>query len=445
MNNDLQKARELIERHALGKRVAVATSGGEDSMALLCLMLGYAREGKLKLVCINVEHGIREASRADSDFVRAFCEREGIEFVGKTVDIPALCKQSKRGVECEAHFVRSAFYREVLESGKADLVATAHHARDNAETVLLHIFRGCGIKGLCGMETLTESGLFRPLLTTSKEEICAYVQENNIAYVTDETNADTAYDRNFIRHEILPKVRERFPAAERSIGRLSTIAGEYAASARDEINEDAFVQTDDAVLLDESYLTAAYIIEALARLGKDRDVYISAVEAVAKLKACRSCARVDLGGGVVAAREYGAVAFYYRTESVAEAEKPFVLPEQKESFSAGGKTYFIAKTEGEKPTFGRGKLYFDGDKLPAGCVIRARREGDRFTPFGGGSRKLKEYLIDKKIPARLRGNLRCICLGAEVYALLGVEISDKIKVDAESKNVYMLTCAEDGV
>ncbi len=501
----LSNAKQLIEKYALGKRVAAAVSGGEDSMALLSLLLEYARADKLKLVALNVDHCIRPCSAADSAFVEKFCAGNGVELIKKVADIPALCRESGRGTESEAHFARKEFFESVLSEGKADMVATAHHARDNAETVLMHLFRGTGLKGLGGMKTLS-GGIFRPFLSTEKQEIQNYVKAKNVPFVVDETNADTSYCRNYIRHEILPRIEQRFPCAERAICRAAGFAAEADEIITRGMEQSAITANPDgSVSLGENYLSAPYIFSALALLGKNADIYYTAVDSVQRLAAQKDCARADIGGGITAAREYGKVTFYYKSEESEIAQTPFVLPDMSASFRVGNTEITVEKvphagdcraaaplamTRGAnrhcERVYERGNplrlahchcepsvlpchceersdeaipavlsrhceersdeaipfmrtLYFDSDKLPDNCVWRNRRAGDVFTPFGGGRRKLKEYLIDEKIPLRLRNGLALLCSGGEVMAIAGVQVSDKLKVTAESKSVYRIS------
>ena len=454
----LSNAKQLIEKYALGKRVAAAVSGGEDSMALLSLLLEYARADELKLVALNVDHCIRPCSAADSAFVEKFCADNGVELIKKVADIPALCRESGRGTESEAHFARKEFFESVLSEGKADMVATAHHARDNAETVLMHLFRGTGLKGLGGMKTLS-GGIFRPFLSTEKQEIQNYVKAKNIPFVVDETNADTSYCRNYIRHEILPRIEQRFPCAERAICRAAGFAAEADEIITRGMEQSAITANPDgSVSLGENYLSAPYIFSALALLGKNADIYYTAVDSVQRLAAQKDCARADIGGGITAAREYGKVTFYYKSEESEIAQTPFVLPDMSAEFAVGNFCIALEKIPRVLPRHcepsvlpchceersdeaipSMRTLYFDSDKLPDNCVWRNRRAGDVFTPFGGGRRKLKEYLIDEKIPLRLRNGLALLCSGGEVMAIAGVQVSDKLKVTAESKSVYRIS------
>ena len=287
-------------------------------------------------------------------------------------------------------------------------------------------------------------GLYRPFLTTEKEEISAFVAEHKIPFVTDETNACTDYDRNYIRHEILPVIYARFAGAERAICRAAQFAGQAYEQIIAGIDERAFAQKGRAVLLSEQYLTAPYIFAALRKLGQTENVYAAAIERVLTLQNGKPCARASLGGGVIAAREYGAVAFY-RAEDYGEEtdEIPFVLPENGGALQVrAGVTVERALTPRFPPE--KGALYLDADKLPDGCVWRARKAGDRFTPYGGGAKKLKEYFIDRKVPLRERNGVPLLCSGNEALVIAGYEISERVKVDETSKNILCVRiCAEE--
>ena len=434
-----ENARELIEKYAIGKTVAAAVSGGSDSMALLTLLYEYHVDKKLTLKCVNVDHRIRENSAKDSEFVREYCKTLGVEFIGERIDVPARMEESGRGVESEAHFARKEFFERIISSGAADMVVTAHHRRDNAETVLLHLFRGSGVKGLSGMKSFSR-GIFRPFLYTAKEEIDAFIADKKIPFVVDETNLASDYDRNYIRHEILPVILERFPWAERSIERTAMLSAEADNYIRESLDEAAFSLSDGAVTLNENFLTPPYIFEALRRAGKESDVYYPAVDAVMRLKSAGPCARIDIGGGYVAAREYGVVALFRQKDGGHECEYNIDLGSDDICIPINNIYAHIRKSSREE--FEKNKTlphvkFFDADKLKGKkIVLRARRDGDRFTPFGGGSRKLKEFFIDKKIPLRLRDGLMLLCEGGEVYAVVGLEISDKIKVTDNSARIY---------
>lgn len=187
------------------KKIGVAVSGGVDSMVLLTLLCDYALQNKdLTISVINIEHGIRgDDSVRDSNFVADFCNKKVLKLYFKAVNAPQIAKNEKMTLEEAARYARYEFFSQLLESRELDLVATAHHLGDQTETLLMRIARGVGIKGLVGIKAST-GGYIRPLLSLSKEEILQFADERGVSYVTDKTNYDTRYTRNFFRNEIIP-------------------------------------------------------------------------------------------------------------------------------------------------------------------------------------------------------------------------------------------------
>ena len=189
------------------KHLLCAVSGGADSMCLLHLL----KSSGIKVTAAHFEHGIRgEESVRDMDFVKAYCEANSIPFVCARGDVPAYAKAKGMSIEEAARALRYAFLEEQCSLLGCDYIATAHNADDNAETVLMNLIRGSGAKGLSGIPR-SRGKLIRPLLDVSRSEIEAYIRKNNIPFVEDSTNLSQDYTRNFIRHRILPLVREINP------------------------------------------------------------------------------------------------------------------------------------------------------------------------------------------------------------------------------------------
>ena len=209
--------------------IAIAVSGGSDSMALLHYAFNNANRLGFNALCLNVEHGIRgECSILDSNFVKDFCKQRGIPLISYNVDSIKHSKENHLSIEESARQLRYQCFFDALSSNKCDLVATAHHLKDNAESVLINLFRGTALKGLKGT-TEYENKIIRPMLNVSKEEIENYIKENDVPYITDETNFCTDLTRNNLRINVLPKIKEIFPEYEKSVMRLSNIVREEDA------------------------------------------------------------------------------------------------------------------------------------------------------------------------------------------------------------------------
>lgn len=225
----LDRVAQFIARHSMlepGQRVGVAVSGGADSVFLLHALRELGRHldllRDLRLSVIHIEHGIRgAASLADAEFVGSLARDLGLPFHIRQADVPAM----DGNLEQAARNIRQAFYSDLIASGAVERVATGHTRTDQAETVLYRILRGSGLAGLSGILPVTREGLIRPLLEIDRAEIEAWLRQHEIAWKEDETNRDRTYARNWLRHEILPLLRDGFnPQLDQALGQLATLA-----------------------------------------------------------------------------------------------------------------------------------------------------------------------------------------------------------------------------
>lgn len=431
------------------KKVVVALSGGADSVALFALFCKNMQKYGISLSALNVEHGIRgEESVKDSAFVKDLCARAGVPLSMYSADIPALAKEWGVGLEEAARRYRFSLYRKAIEEGGADFVATAHHASDNAESVLFNLFRGSALTGACGIRPFVpvcgEKGIVRPLLGVTKEEIVAFLTERGLVWREDSTNADTAYTRNYIRKNLLGAAKNIFPECEKSMASFSRLAREDDAFLYS--LTDAYVsEGEEFVILPEAprpvFLRCC--MRAFRYFGAEKDHTLAAAEEIAALCGKESGTRADLPFGLAAVSDYGRIVvyrpvpstayFYPFGEGVFDCGK-YLLRVARGVSAAEGRALGRSETDGDvqksasrEDAGALSVLYVDGKKIPAGAVIRRREEGDRFRKFGGGEKKLKEFFIDRKIPARERDFYPLVAFGKEIYAVCGAEISEKAR------------------
>ena len=438
----MESAEKIIKKYCDCLRVGVAVSGGADSMCLLRVFCGILP--KTDIVALNVEHGIRgDRSVADSEFVRAECEKLGVKFIGIRADVPSLSKASGRSEETEARLVRKKFFADVLSRGEVDIIATAHHADDNVESVLMHLFRGCGTAGLIGMTEYSDR-IVRPFIHTTRKEIEAYAEANNVPFVTDETNSDDGYTRNFLRLRVIPLINEKYNLVS-AVETVSECAEADEDFIRSQIDGSLIAIRGGEAKIDlkafslPPALSRRYVIDAAKAIGRTADLTFTHIEAVEKLARGENGKHIELGGGLNAAREYDGVTLYYGEKKEADES------EEEIPFSMGltpflGGYVSVVATE-DKPSCGR--LIADADKIPDGAVIRTRKEGDRFRPFGSGEKKLKEYFIDRKIPLRNRDKIPLLCYNDKVLAVFGDRISDDLRITADTRNKIELIFTED--
>ncbi|MCH5162780.1 MAG: tRNA lysidine(34) synthetase TilS [Clostridiales bacterium] len=414
-----------------GKRLAVGLSGGRDSVCLLHAAISCGVVDKANITAIHVHHGLRETADRDMEFCKTLCDRLGVKIVCVAADVKKIARDNGLGIEQAARNVRYGIFYDMIKSGEVDCILTAHHALDNAESVLMHLFRGAGLDGLRGMDS---NAIVRPFLDVYPDELDDYVKENGLDYVVDETNLDDDADRNFIRLNVLPLIEKRYAGAVRAINGFSKECG-AAVDVLDNLLDEAHITRQggatiipDAAL--SSPLAARYVRYALVDFTLT-DVTRAQIESVVALKDGRTGAVAELAHGVKAAREDNSVAIYIPRDKY-DGEVELVIGTNY----IDGLSVDVKRTKKSPKSIKGGVV--DGDKL-CGATLRFRRDGDLFKPFGGGTKKLKQYLIDKKIPSRLRDRLPLVCRGNEVLLIVGVEISDGVRVDENTVNTLAVS------
>ncbi len=401
-------------------KIAVGVSGGRDSMCLLHATLACDYIDKTRLLAVHVNHCLRDSADRDEKFVREFCQKHGVPFRAVRVDVKKEAAEKGLTVEQAARGLRYAVFYDMLKSG-SDVVMTAHHALDNAESVLMHLFRGAGLDGLCAMDA---KRIVRPFLDVYPDELDAYAKANGIEYVDDETNFSDAADRNFIRLKVLPLIEERYPGAVRAVNALSYECGEVRKYLDGSLDMSFIGRSRDAVTikLDALYdrLAPRYVRAALAKFSLT-DVTRADVDGVIALAKARTGARCELHNGLVAEREESVAAIFI--DGVIEkcaAEVPVTLGANY----IDGLVVDVTLDDADPKTVAGGAVDYSALK---GGVLRFRRDGDVIKPIGGGTKKLKQYFIDKKIPKRMRDRIPLICRGSEVLVVVGYTISEKVK------------------
>lgn len=422
-----------------GDKVLLAVSGGADSMCLADLFIHMARQYDLKLYVAHVEHGIRgEESLADMELVRSFCQRNGLPFYVYRTRIPELAAVKKTGVEQTAREERKRFFSVLCAEHGIDCVATAHQATDNAETVLLHLTRGASLNGIKGM-TARNGKNIRPLLCVTAREVRSYCAEYGVEYRVDKTNDDVNYSRNLIRKEVLPLLERINPNLVETIRINSEQLQEQDAvlqrAAQRVFDENAVSDNGEIrlVLPDGEFPLDRVIVLMAQALGVTHDLYSSHIKAVKELIG-KTGKRVSLSHGLCARFSYGELILFFENEETKD-ETETVLTDTGVYCAAGG--MLIVEDAGLEKE--KGVHYADKEKLfDCRLTLRTRRDGDRFKPYASGTKKLKEYLIDKKIPREDRDGLVLLADGDEILYVGGVEISDKICVDENTKNTVVL-------
>ncbi len=409
------------------KKYALAVSGGADSMAMLHAFAHHLPRPSFFVVTIN--HNIRPEGASDCQFVENYCKRLGIECYMFDIDVPTHARENKLSVETSARILRY----QIFDNLNCDYVCTAHHARDHAETVLMHIIRGSGLVGAQGIKQYN-GRYFRPLLNITKEHIEHYLQQNNVPFVVDQTNADDKYMRNYIRNKVLPILRDVCPSVEQNIARFAqnVASDQEFLDGLADVSSVKFAKDQAQIPLELlkqpqpiAYRTLKKVFEAL---GVHHDIESKHYQAICELANKAGGKQINLPFDYVAINDYTCVTLCKAQQTQVQSwEIPFAVGVTKTPI---GK---VEITQKRTPN----TLHFDIASVPKTAVFRTRRTGDYFIKFGGGKKSLKEYLIDKKIPQRERDNLILIADKSNVLAIVGVEISGKIKAKKGAQVYYI--------
>ena len=454
-----QKVAETIRKYGMlapGDSVLAAVSGGPDSVALLHVLSNLSAEFALRLEVAHVEHGIRGlASREDARFVAALADRLGLPFHLKELGLRAVRAQRGKGnLEALAREERYRFFTDTARERGLQKIATGHTLDDQAETLLMRLFRGSGRRGLGAMAPVSQRGeatLIRPLIETTRDEVEAYLAEAGLEYRIDQTNLDPALLRNWVRLELLPLLKEKIaPAIAARLARLAEITrGED--EVLDRLARDVLPRTMHAgellrgPLLAEPKALQRRIIRLWLQqtLGNLRSVGYDHVEAILHLISTgppQGRFAIPAGREVVRRYETAAIGGKGRGQLLA-----YSYP-----LAAGGKVFvaeagmIISTTVETSPALPQSpfEAVFDLRPLPESLTVRNFLPGDRFQPLGmTGHKKLKELFIEKKVPLPARRTMPLLVAGEKVLWIPGYGRSGIAAVTAATRAVLRVSAA----
>lgn len=439
VNKLLKEIKKYVKQNSA---LLVACSGGADSAALTDALWQLKNECCYKITVMHVEHGIRgQEALDDAEFVKNFCAERGLAFVCRHVKAPDYALQNGLSLEDAARRLRyKALFAYAAEAG-CDYIVTAHQADDQAETVLMQLLRGSGTSGLGGMQTASGK-LLRPFLFVRRTEIEAYCHERGLRFCNDSTNDDVRYTRNRIRKELLPYLEKSFnPRVIAALGNTAQLAradNDFAAyHAQVFYNQNVkangkLLECQAEALKTEFAAVSRRVVrmmwEKMAACGSE--LGFEHVEAVlGLLKNSSSGKMLALPGKTAAAYFYGMLYVGAQPEvkklisASAEFDEITVLIEstgklKKLNLPDGGVLQFSTAEECPELTKKQAAvpLAIAGNEL----CIRTRRDGDRFYPYGSaGSKKLKDYFIDNKVPRAERDKKLLVTAGSKVLWIIG--------------------------
>ena len=486
----LERFKEYIKKEELirpGQKVVIGLSGGADSVCLFNLLSDISREYDLTILPVHVNHGIRgkEADR-DENFAKSICEKKGTDFIACSIDAPAFASEHSLTLEEAARFLRYEVLEAVAKDEDADSIALAHHMDDQAETVLMNLFRGSGATGLSGIRP-RQGMKIRPLLFATKKEILLYLKENRIRFVEDSTNFSKDHTRNRMRLELFPLIEELYPRAKSHIASAAEDVGVWrdhiekeakqirsGIKGKDKRSKHGDNELKDSVLIDrqtflknprairEEWLRQAVAEVIPARKDVTRDHYLGIIDLLESEVTGR---RIDLPRGCCAIRTYDGVLIGQKSATLSDSsdektetesfQRALEIPGTVKGPEDTENTYFVTELfdanifNEEIDIFSEEKdytKYIDYDKIETGLVLRHPREGDYFILDGScKKKKLSRYFIDQKVPKEQRSKKLVIADGSHIVWALPDRLSEHYKVTENTTRVLKISRECEGV
>lgn len=447
-----------------GDGVLVGLSGGADSVGLLLVLWKLRETFQISLRALHVHHGLRgaEADR-DAAFSRMLCERLEIPFYEFRIDAAKEALDRKCSVEEAGRLARYRLYEETALAWEKEMypdltsenagrkeaaaarvhIATAHHADDNAETVLFNLFRGSGLTGLSGIAPV-RGRIIRPLLWAQRSEIQTWLRQQGQDWVEDSTNQESEYSRNWLRNELLPAVEERLNVqAVRHIdqaGRRIRQADAYLEEVAEEWLQKHAPdgKADAGALAEQAEIVQGYIVRRLFLKSKMplRDVTETHVQAVRELLHQGTGKSISLPHGFRAVNIYGFLEV--RSLSHPGERKEVLLPGSQDENLL--QMYTFPCENGDEFPKNQYTKWFDYDKIKGTLSVRTRRTGDYLILPSGGSKTIARYMIDEKIPKEKREQILLLAEGSHVLWVVGFRISEYYKIEEHTENILQVTC-----
>ena len=443
--------KQHISTHNLignGTHVLVAVSGGVDSMVLLHLLSGLRREKKLQLSAIHVQHHLRPDAEKDAHLVKSFCDENEIDFY--RADLDPESKPKDQSVEAWARSNRYSHFFKLQQSIKANVILTGHHGDDQIETVLMHIVEGTGLDGLKGVREKMES-VVRPLLPFSKTDIEAYAQKFNVPYRLDSTNTDLSHPRNYLRHKVIPKLKDQNPNLNSAIQDLSSNINDISdiidytmkliSKRVVEKQENGKILLNFNELSDVPLSLKAHLVKyVLNEEGMQWRKYHW--ERINQLISDGQTGSIIKLGNNEILKNRGTLII----QKIPTSVNSHFEVHQGEKIQTDDFTFTWQTTDQYSENSKQSIETVDGEKLPQSIELRKWKEGDYFQPLGmEGHKKVSDFLTDIKLDRFTKNSQYVLANHEEVFWVCGRRLSDSVKITPETTQFAELSFRQDVV
>lgn len=438
----LKKIEAYVSKwHMIGKGDCVITgvSGGADSVCLLFVLLELKKKIPFEVVVVHVNHGLRGVQAdADEEFVRTLCQQHNLPLEICREDVAAVAKEQRKSEEEAGRDVRREAFREAMKKYHGTKIALAHHMNDNAETFLMNLSRGAGIKGIGGMRPVNEEWI-RPLLCVERSEIEQYLATEEIAYCTDDTNKSDDYTRNRIRNHVIPYLEKEINvAAVAHITEVMERLQEVQMFLEEQVKiylQTCVKETESGYILDRSIfetvpkvLKPLLIKSMLEKVsGREKDLGAVHVELLLDLLRGQVGRKADLPYEVEAKRIYEGIRLQRKRADLVKTSRGEYQVQCKIFDVCEGNLKLAEKSNTKR---------FDYDIISEEICVRTRQPGDYITIHSDGrTQKLKSFFINQKIPKEDRDQILLVADGSHILWIMGYRDNPVYRVQKETKKI----------
>ena len=462
----VQEMYRFILQHTMiedGETVLVAVSGGADSLALLYGLHALHTHLNCHLHVVHLDHGIRDDSDADAQFVCEHAVHLWLPFIEHAVDLPHLAKQWKLSVEAAGRKARYEFYESVCAQIGATKVALGHHRDDIAETVLMNLLRGTGSDGLKGIAPIRVGKFIRPLAAFTRQEIEAFLKSINLVPRLDSTNTDKRYLRNRIRHELVPLLEQDYNSNIRTgLSRtaevlnaesdyLGAIARETFDLCRLPSSQSTCIVLDrEKFLQNHIALQRRILRHSIAEFfGQVDDFYFEHFQAILGLiNRDKPNAVLSLPNGIQFRRAYEQLVFAKTPVETGDFAYPLNVPGKTfiPALNTEITAYLYDTSPDDFPPLPDGtfEAMLDYSEIQLPLIVRNRRQGDRFQPHGmHGTKKIKDFFMDIKVPGSERNRIPMLVYGDEILWVIGFTTNERFKIQPQTQRYLHLHYGKD--
>ncbi|MHA6260545.1 tRNA lysidine(34) synthetase TilS [Sporosarcina sp. CAU 1771] len=456
----------FVNKHELltkGSRVLVACSGGVDSVALLHFLSSHREKLNIEVAAVHVNHMLRgEESKKDGDFVRALCETLNVPFYGSDIPIPEIVMEKGGNLQAVCREERYEFFTKVMREHQFGVLATAHHAEDQLETMLMQLTKGVTPTGIPIQRQIEEGHLIRPFLPVKKEDLYAYLMDNNLGYREDPSNASDAYMRNRFRQHIVPFVLKENEVASENAVKLSVKLQEddayLTALAKDQLDSIVAISEEGLPYVDGSSFSSMptalqrRMIPLLLNYLYDKKnvpvVYKTGLveQLLNHLDSTDGNISIDLPHGYRFVREYDKLTFVEKENTLNDFVQK-TLPKGT-CISWENKVWLywneVDNVDEELVLRAKSIMYFDFPNTSLPLTVRHRQDGDRIRLTGmANAKRLSRLFIDEKVGKSVRQELPVLVTAQdEVCAVPGLRYGDAFMQEPSAAGKYIFLLGE---